>query len=756
MGYLAFLSARKFCWGVDAMESNEFSDHFSKRKTDSPVTVNSGMVEDDWMAGPSGLESEAELFGSESESAGFVEEPIDDGWEHVDWNNTDPQEEDFLGLFNTDGLSVGDLEYEPSCIPTDYSAAFPNDFGLRDVQIPLSKDYDAGRVLESAWRNLPNDEYVLPWDAGFWNKFLDPNKSALDMFMPKLKRPLPMPLVESGATSSSAAVDRRVTAKTFPTVKNFLQNIRDVPERTWREEREAVWETAIRRWVSLLESWDDSRVTLASALKSKTSFTEKAQIVVDVFFNKAPQTLIKRVNSLAKLTNELGASGIYFPCNEDEFYQFLRSEVDSKCSASRLKAYFEAVVFTRYVLNVECLQPLVDSKRCLGAASQSAVTCPKQASPFTVKQLKRFHEVLREASEPWDKAMAGMILFCVYGRSRWSDAQHAEDLVGDYDSNNELCSLEIKTTVHKTARALQFRHMFLPITAPAVGVTDDDWGSQWLKVRDQLSISDLKEYPLLPAPDSALNPTRRPISTSEAKKWMLHLLGSDCVDVNSRISSHSCKSTLLSFLAKRGAQLEDRLVLGYHSNRLRMALTYSRDALARPLALLSHVLGEIRAGIFEPDNSKSGRLKAGAQRLDSFEVFPLPVSSEVSLQSPVLGHREAEMDKTQVTGNPNETVEPACSVAGQDSDGHVTTDSSDSSEDERSVVKPVVGHYRVDIPEDKKLWLNHKSRMFHLSRAENVKTLLCGRKITEGFGVHEGQVRFDSAKCRLCFRAKSD
>ena len=209
------------------------------------------------------------------------------------------------------------------------------------------------------------------------------------MFMPKLKRPLPMPLVESGATSSSAAVDRRVTAKTFPTVKNFLQNIRDVPERTWREEREAVWETAIRRWVSLLESWDDSRVTLASALKSKTSFTEKAQIAVDVFFNKAPQTLIKRVNSLAKLTNELGASGKYFPCNEDEFYQFLRSEVDSKCSASRLKAYFEAVVFARYVLNMECLQPLVDSRRCLGAASQSAVTCPKQASPFTVKQLKR-------------------------------------------------------------------------------------------------------------------------------------------------------------------------------------------------------------------------------------------------------------------------------------------------------------------------------------------------------------------------------
>ena len=45
---------------------------------------------------------------------------------------------------------------------------------------------------------------------------------------------------------------------------------------------------------------------------------------------------------------------------------------------------------------------------------------------------------------------------------------------------------------------------------------------------------------------------------------------------------------------------------------MRMALTYSRDSLARPLALLSHVLMEIRTGLFEPDNSRSGRLQEGA------------------------------------------------------------------------------------------------------------------------------------------------
>ena len=92
------------------------------------------------------------------------------------------------------------------------------------------------------------------------------------------------------------------------------------------------------------------------------------------------------------------------------------------------------------------------------------------------------------------------------------------------------------------------------------------------------------------------------------------------------MTSHSCKCTCLSFLAKRGVSIEDRLTLGYHSNKMRMALTYSRDSAARPLAILSHVLQEIRLQIFEPDNTRSGRLKAGAKPLG--QVWSEPVGFE--------------------------------------------------------------------------------------------------------------------------------
>lgn len=72
-------------------------------------------------------------------------------------------------------------------------------------------------------------------------------------------------------------------------------------------------------------------------------------------------------------------------------------------------------MFARHILGLEELQQVVVSRRCLGAASQKLQSCPRQADPFTVLQLKRLHEVLRDSDEVWDKAMAGMLLFASMG-----------------------------------------------------------------------------------------------------------------------------------------------------------------------------------------------------------------------------------------------------------------------------------------------------------------------------------------------------
>ena len=649
------------------------------------------------------------------------------------------------------GFSGANTEYEPS-IRDDISEMLP--FATDQTEVSISENYNADFIVQSAWKSLPNREIEMPWESGFWDKFLDPSISAFDMLERGVKRPMPFHAETLKPENKEDPVDKRVMARQTLEVSGFLQYIKDVPERTWREEREATWETAIRRWILLIEQWEAKDVPLLEALHSKTSFVERAQILVDVFYNKAPQTLLKRVSSLARLCSTLQAQGIGFPCTEEQFYLFLKHETALKVPASRLKAYFESLVFSRHLLGVEQLQQVIDSRRCLGASSSFAPTCPRQAEPFSVPQLRKLHEVLRNGPELWDQVMSGMILFCVYGRSRWSDSQHAENLLPDFDSDGQLQFLEMKASVHKTARAFHLRHMFLPVAAPAFGVTQDCWGEQWMKARTLLGIGDLSVFPLMPAPDSSLEPTKRPISTLEAKKWIHHLLGPELLKPGAKLTSHSCKCTCLSFLAKRGVNFEDRLVLGYHTNKLRMAMTYSRDSAARPLAILAQVLQEIRDGVFDPDSTRSGRLKPGAKPLDSnwtaaasgsgsalesqfAEVITIDESSFVDLTQPKRETQDAEH-------------EPPC----VELDGHVTTDSSCSSGEEFGTWAPVVGHYKVDIPLDKSLWQNTNTKMFHLSHAEYVRILLCGRRITSSFKSHSAPIRFDAAKCRQCFRLK--
>ena len=52
----------------------------------------------------------------------------------------------------------------------------------------------------------------------------------------------------------------------------------------------------------------------------------------------------------------------------------------------------------------------------------------------------------------------------------------AEEVICDNDTNGILQFIEVRTSVHKTARAHHLRHMFLPVAAPAHGVTDDCLG----------------------------------------------------------------------------------------------------------------------------------------------------------------------------------------------------------------------------------------------------------------------------------------
>ena len=145
-------------------------------------------------------------------------------------------------------------------------------------------------------------------------------------------------------------------------------------------------------------------------------------------------------------------------------------------------------------------------------------------------------------------------------------------------------------------------------------------------------------------------------------------------------------------------------------------------------------------------------MHAGATPLDKMDFVMGGDGGPSTGVDPGSGHRDVQ-DEVDSTGSWQHVGLQKQAADDETLEGHVTTDSSDSS-DEENRISPVVGHYTVDIPEDKRLWLNQNSKMFHLSIVDHSRILLCGRRVSQSFKQHEGQVRYDSAKCRQCFRLK--
>ena len=75
--------------------------------------------------------------------------------------------------------------------------------------------------------------------------------------------------------------------------------------------------------------------------------------------------------------------------------------------------------------------------------------------------------------------------------------------------------VEVVTSLHKTMRALQHRHQFLPFVAPAVGVTHQNWGALRKQVRDELCIDFAQGHALMPAPLEDGTPGRRALDSQE-------------------------------------------------------------------------------------------------------------------------------------------------------------------------------------------------------------------------------------------------
>ena len=301
-----------------------------------------------------------------------------------------------------------------------------------------------------------------------------------------------------------------------------------------------------------------------------------------------------------------------------------------------------------------------------------------QADPLTVANLERLHSILEGSGDAWDKLASGAFLFCVYSRARWSDFIHGGEVKLDRFSDGRISYGDMDVTIHKTMHAASRRFRFLNLTAPGVGVHGNDWVGAWMQCMVTLNIDPHSPNGscLMPAPGVDGRPLKRAIESDEAGCWLRLLLGeavkrSDSVK---KLSSHSLKSTMLSFAAKRGYSLPDRLSMGHHVHPFKMADVYARDAQARDLRLLDSLIAEIRAKRFLPDESRAGRM-VSAKKQKGDHIF-----------SDGDGDKSFSLVEEQVL-DVNTKGGAELSDGGEQSQGesdggsHVTTDSSESDSD---------------------------------------------------------------------------
>ena len=635
--------------------------------------------------------------------------------------------------------------------------------------------------IADVWTDLPlDDPFKRTWESGFWKDFFCNDLPVLQMSPLTASMP---PWQPEGMCSSPEPQAKKLRRSSDPT--DWRAIVHSNAGQSWEEKRNADFQSALKRWLSTLLEMPSS-IKVVELLKAESTVAEQLRMLRDLFWKKAPHTLKKRIHSLLRYVGFLRSEIIPFPGIESDLYRFLKNEQDQGAPTSRLQSVLQSLSFCMHVLGIDEVQELCKSKRCHGIAGQRNAGPSRQADPFTVAELECIHLILGDRScDRWDRAFAGTILAMTYSRSRWNDLQQAEDLYVDRDFLGQIAFLEFKISQHKCRHSSAFKNCFLPAVCPASGIVNDCWTEDWLEVRSEIGIDFTKGHPTFPAPTVEGDVTVRPLSTAEMKKWLHVLLDKYGCDLSSRqLSSHSCKRTLLTWLAKFGSPWQDRMILGGHASFMHSPIIYSRDAMARPLQILQTVLNAVRDKTFVPDNTRSGRFVAHRpvifqEQDDNWEYI------ESQDQSGILGSQtgfeqehvttdfglanvdtellgidanglgDAGEDHGQRLDVKEEGADNAAEVSEAETiHSDVFTTSSESDEDAAALSSANRPVRPPKHPDGYKMIQHQKLLTIHLLEEGYHNVMACGRSVTERYG-ECSTVRWDTPCCHVCWKKAS-
>ena len=232
------------------------------------------------------------------------------------------------------------------------------------------------------------------WDEGIWSIiFGDVILLKSDFRSVEYYKPKPSTCLESWV--AQLAECRRGLERSLPeSVSDGCADVvRHIPGVTWQEERESTLQSALKRWLVVVISFNRS-ATVWQQLATESEAVGKILVLSDMFRGKAPATLLKRVRAVEKFCQFLGVG--CFPADETSIYRFFQHERSTGALPFKLRSYLGAITFCYHVFSMAELKEAVTSKGLHGRTVPDIPGGVTQAFPLTMGELCRLHTILRE------------------------------------------------------------------------------------------------------------------------------------------------------------------------------------------------------------------------------------------------------------------------------------------------------------------------------------------------------------------------
>ena len=522
----------------------------------------------------------------------------------------DPFDVDDVATFDEDELHQQYSESDP----LDFNEAECDAESTFEVEYNFEQKKRDDEIIHTAM--LRNERAVssitMPWDRGYAAQIFNPRDDS---------RSWPYQRVSLGrADFIQDVVHRQTTAISGP-VRHVTKPVLPFALRKLRvtqlqADPDVLRQRAINIWRLIIE--DDlfvsaTGLTLQQLCMDLSMEPQIQSTLNDVFAPKSTATLYKRGREILAYvqwfrSGNLSGSPLLF--DESQVYSYIQYLKSQRVGPTRANSFVQSVRFTVSMLGckVQSLDTVV-SARVKGAAYNMYILKRplKQALPLTVEEVRRLELVALEGPNHHDQVAAGFMLFCILSSARVADAQNITNI--RIDAFETTCILECDTLRHKTATTCEKKTTFLPYLCVGSIFQSSSWAKAWVKARTDAEFN-INEW-ALPAPDFNGSWLSRRATTGEITQWLRDILitsGLDDERVQS-LTSHGFKTTILSWAAKYGMDLETRRILGHHVDpQAKSALTYSRDALIAAHIQVADMLSVIGAGGFNPDMTRAERM----------------------------------------------------------------------------------------------------------------------------------------------------